>query len=292
MKKTLISIFAALISVSLLLTGCSTKDLTKGKSPQEIVIESSAAMQKLKSYSFAMEMLMKLPNPETQTIETVSISGTGEAVQNPQKAHLEMITKLMDNEMPSEVYVEIEGDKIVEYISNPLNNEEWFKMEIPVSPEMMKMLDPAKSLEAVQELLVDAAIVDQLEEEKIKYIVIKATIKPAAIAEFIPADLPVPQEHLSQMLTSLDNISYNMWIRMDNLYTTKMEMDISDIMKSVISSQPNLPSEAKALLEQVTATMKMSYTDFDSPLTITVPDNIKNSAQDMSELMKNAPTQG
>lgn len=290
MKKLLTCFVLILLFVSLLLTGCGTKDLTKGKTPKEVVIASSIEMQKLNSYAFTMDMQMGVLNPQTQAIEKISMSGTGNAVQNPQKAHIKMTTKVMDNELPSELYIEINSDKILEYISNPMNPEEWLKMELPVSPEMMKMLDPAKSLEAVQKLVEDAKIIKEIEEDKVKYLVIEATIKPDAISEFIPANLPVPQEELSKMLSSLGSFSYNMWIRKDTLFTTKIEMDLSDLMKNVMNSQPNLPPEAKAIFEKVTATMSMSYTDFNIPKTITIPDSIKNSAKDMTQQIPQAPT--
>lgn len=290
MKNMLNRLILITLCISLLLAGCGTKDLTKGKTPKEIVIASSAEMQKLKSYAFTMDMQMGFPNPETQTVVNISISGTGEAVQNPQKAHMKMVTKVMNNELPSEIYVEINSDNIVEYISNPMKNGEWLKMELPVSPEMMKMLDPAKSLEVVQKLLEDAKIVQETEENKVKYVVMEATIKPDAIAEFIPANLPVPQDELSKMLSSLDSISYNMWIRKDNLFTTKIEMDLSNIIKNIMTGQPNLPPEALSLFEEVTAAMSMSYTDFNTSINITIPDDVKNTAQDFTQLIPQAPT--
>lgn len=290
MKKMLTYFILIVLIASLIITGCGTKDLTKGKTPKEIIIASSAEMQKLNSYAFTMDMQMGIPNPETMTVENISMSGTGEAVQNPQKAHIKMVTKVMGTELPSEVYVEITDNKILEYISNPMNPQEWLKMELPVSPEMMKMLDPAKSLEVMQKLLEEAKVVKEIEENKVKYVIIEATIQPKAISEFIPANLPIPPEEFEKMLSAMDSFSYNMWIRKDNLFTTKMEMDLGNMMKNIMSSQPNLPAEAKEIFDKVTATMNMSYTDFNTSINITIPDSVKNSAKDFSQMMPQAPT--
>jgi len=282
-----LGILSLMISlVILLVTGCGSKDLTKGKSPQEIVVASSTAMQDLKSYNFTMDMKMGFPNPETDSIETMEMSGSGETTVNPARAHLKMTTKIMGQEAPMEIYVTMENDKILEYISNPMVPEQWLKMELPMSSEMQDLSNPAKSLEVLKELLVDAKVLREEEENKVKYVVIEATLKPDAVTKFLPSNLPMDMEQLSGMLSAMGNIQYNMWVRKDNLFITKMEVDLGELMKRVLAQTPGIPEEQKALLDKITATMSMTYTDFDKVTEITIPEEVEKNAKDMSELMQ------
>jgi|GEM_PF-4035273 len=289
-KRKFVSWLLFCLVLMLIFSGCGTKDLTKGKTPLEIVTASSEIMQKLKSYSYTMEMNMNIPDPQTGSLQEMSMNGAGKATIDPIKTYTSLKMKMGAIETTTEVYALVEDNKIVEYISNPLSSQSWLKMELPLNDDAMKMLNPANSLEIMKKCLVDAKIVGEEEENKVKLAVVEVTLNLAGLTDlfgmFGGAGLPVAE--MEEALASMGNITYKMWVRKDNLYTTKMEMDLTEIFTNLVSSQSN--EEMKDIFSNMSADMKMAYTDYDKPVEIKVPDEVKNSAQDMSNLLM-APNQ-
>lgn len=282
MKKISLICLALLLILSLALTACGTTDLTKGKSPQEIVLASGKAMQNIKTYGIVMDMNMGMPNPQTGEQMKITMNGKGSIIVEPVKMHMTMDMNMpqVPSPMKMEIYALVEDKKLIEYISNPASNGQWMKMELPLDDNAMQMLNPAKSLDMLKEIMVDAKVVGEEEDNKVKLAVLEVTIKPEGLTKFM--QLPgnaFPMQDLEKTLASMGNITYKMWIRKDNLLAVKTEMDLGQMMRNMFANQPGMPAEAKAMFEQVTAGMSMKYVDFDQPVNITIPDNVKNSAQ-------------
>ncbi len=287
MRKFRYGALAFFLCIALLFSGCGPKDLTKGKTPQEIVLASGESLAKVKSYGFTMNMDMGFPNPGTGEIGNITMKGTGSASMDPLKMHLKMTMNIAETEMQSEIYAQVEDKKIVEYISNPQKQGEWIRFELPLDEKMMDMLNPAKSMTILKDALVDAKVVGEEEKDKIKLAVLEITIKPEAIGKFL--QMPgnnLPLADLEKMLASLGNMTYKMWVQKDNLLATKVEMDMGEMFRNLMKNQPGMPPEMAGELEKITAKMTMEYTDFDKAVNITIPEDVKSKAQDMSGLLQ------
>jgi hypothetical protein len=90
---------------------------------------------------------------------------------------------------------------------------------------------------------------------------------------------------LESMFESMKNFTYKIWIRKDNLYITKAEMDLGEIFNNMLGDMADISDEEKDILSNITASMTMEYVDFDVPVEITVPDEVINNAEDFSEML-------
>lgn len=282
MKKRIPLCLAVLLIFSMVLTACGSKDLTKGKNPQEIVLASGKAMQSIKTYGITMDMNMGMPNPESGEEMKITMNGKGSISVDPVKMHMTMDMSMSQTAAPMnmEIYAQVEDKKLIEYISDPTNKEQWMKMELPLDDNAMQMLNPASSLDMLKEIMVDAKVVGEEEENKVKLAVLEVTMKPEGLTKFM--QLPgnaMPLQDLEKIFSSMGNITYKMWVRKDNLLAVKTEMDLGQMFKNMFNNQPDMPPEAKEMFAKITAVMSVKYVDFDQPVNITIPDNVKNSAQ-------------
>lgn len=286
MKKQKTIGLAAMMVLFLLLTACGNPDLTKGKTAQEIVVASAEAMQKLKTYGLSMKMNMDIPNPETGIIENIGIIGSGNIIIEPMKMHMKMEIENQQMPMNMEIYAVNEDNKIIEYLNVPGQEEEWMKIELPLDEEMIEMMNPAQSVIVLKEALVDAKIIGEEGEGKDKLIIIETVLKPEAFSKFM--QMPgsdVLTGELENIFTSMKNFTYKIWIRKDNLYISKAEIDLGQIFKDIYESQSDISEEDKQMLSQMSASVVSEYTEYDVSVEITVPDEIVNKAQDFSEIL-------
>lgn len=286
MKKQKTFVLAAMMILFLLLTACGNVDLTKGKTAQEIVVASAEAMQKLKTYSISMNMNMDIPNPETGIVENIGINGSGNVIIEPMKMHMKMEMENQQMPMNMEIYAVNEDNKIIEYLNVPGQAEEWMKIELPLDEEMIEMMNPAQSVIVLKEALVDAKIIGEEGNGKDKLIIIETVLKPEAFGKFM--QMPgsdVLTGELENIFTSMKNFTYKIWVRKDNLYISKAEIDLGQIFKDIYETQSDISEEDKQMLSQMTASVVSEYTEYDVPVEITVPDEIINKAQDFSEML-------
>lgn len=289
-NKTLLCLCLVFVLV-FIFAGCAKEaepPAAQGKDPREIVLASSETMQKMKSYAYTMNMTMSMPNMMTGIPQEMTMQGSGQTSAEPQKTHLTITVNTGQQEMPMELYAIVEENKIVEYISNPASIEGWLKMEFPLNEEAAQMLNPARALEIMKESMTDAIVVGEEKQGEATISVLEVNLDPEAAGDVLQmfSGSGFPVEDMQALFSSVDSFSYKMWIREDNFYTTKFEMDLGPLFKSLAATQTK--AEDKKLLENATAVITVIYTDFDQPVDIEVPEEVTKSALDISELVGQA----
>lgn len=286
MRKQRIVGIPVFVLLLLSLTACGSTDLTKGKSAQEIVTASAEAMQKLKTYSISMNMNMDILNPDTDLIENIGITGSGNVVIDPMKMHMKMNIDNPQTPMDMEIYAVNEDNKIIEYLNIPGKPEEWMKIELPLDEEMVEMMNPARSVSVLKEALLDAQILGEEKIDNTKLLVIETTLKPEAFSKFMqmPGSDMLTGD-LENIFSAMGNFRYKIWVRKDNLYIAKAEIDLGQIFKDIYEKQTDISEEDKKILSQMKALVISEYSGYDNPVEITIPDEIIKNAQDFSELL-------
>lgn len=285
-KHTQIGIIL-LMAIIFTISCSGTKDLTKGKTPQEIIIASSEAMQKMDSYEFSMDMNMGFPLPGTEEVSTMSMKGTGKVIVQPVKSYMDLEMNFLEQTMESEMYVLVENNTIVEYLKNPEEKDEWLKLEIPLNEELQNMINPANSLAILKEALLEAKIIDEEKENEVKVLHLSVVIKPDFIANFLntPSNSAFPMEELKEQLSGLGNFTYHMWVRTDTLHTTKVQMDMGEMIKNMYLKQGIISENEQKTFDQISAVMTMNYYNYNSVKELVIPEEIKSSAKDISSLL-------
>ncbi|PKM89345.1 MAG: hypothetical protein CVU87_05445 [Firmicutes bacterium HGW-Firmicutes-12] len=291
MKKISIKFITILIvlGLSISLTACGNKDLTKDKTPQEIVIAAAEAMQNINTYSITMAMHMDMVNPETGNMESIVMTGNGDIIVEPLKMHMNMDIQIPQMPMSMEIYAVNEDNTIIEYLNVPGQTEKWMKIELPLDENMQQMMNPAQSAAFLQEAMLNAKFLGEEEKDEIETIIIETILKPEAFGKFM--QMPgsdILTADLDSLFASMDNFKYKIWVRKDNLYITKAEMDLGEIFNTMIDTMVDISEEEKEILSKMKAQMTMEYVDFDVPVEVTVPDEVINNAEDFSNMLNSA----
>lgn len=282
MKKfKLWTILLLLAFVPTLLGGC-TKDLTKEKTPQEIYLASTKAMQDVKNYNISMDMNLQLPQSEEVPINSVSMSGTGKISVDPMMAELNFEMSLGEMKMPFTVYMVTENDKIIEYVSNPLGQGQWMKVEVPLTDDLKKMLDPKNNFEMVEKSISSVEAAGEEKADDVELVVLNATMNFEQIKELmkLPEEDPAAQEMLDKAMSAFDEIKFKVWVRKDNLYMTKVEVDMAPIFSKLAEVDP----EMQEGLKDLKGNLVMTYSAIGEAVTVEIPEEVKQNAQDMSKM--------
>lgn len=291
-KKFIYFLLVLLLIPGLLITGCK-KDLTKGKSPKDIIVESGKAMQSIKTYKMGMDFTMELPKTEGNPVSSISMKGEGYTNIDPLGAKLDFTIQMGQMSMPMGLYLSTENDKLIEYVSNPMVENQWMKLEIPLDENMKKLMDPKQSLQITEDSIKDAKLVGDDKIDDVEYAIIEVIVDSSLIKDFMNLSSqtnPMSQQMFDQIATALDNLSYKVWVRKDNLYQAKLTIDMGEVMQKMFATlaPKDVPQEELDALKEIKGTMTMTFSDFGKAVDITVPDDIKNSAQDMTQLMQDA----
>lgn len=290
MKKFCYSLLILIIISSLLFTGCNNRDLTKGKSPEEIIVESGKAMQSIKTYKIAMNLSMELPEAQDNPITSISMNGEGHINVEPMQAKFDYTMEMGQMKMPMNIYLSKEEDSLVEYISNPMSEGQWMKIKFPLDENMKKMMDPKQSLQIAQDMIKEAKVIGEEKIDQIDHVIIDVVIDPSFINDLMNFSQtnPMSQQMLSQMASALDNLSYKVWIRKDNLYQTKLTIDIGKVMQKMFAglAPQDIPQQELDTLNKIKGIMTMSFSDFGAKFDFTIPEDVIKNAQDMSSLMQ------
>ena len=118
-------VFYLLLIVAFLVTACGTKDLTQGKSAQEIIEESYEKQLNIENYDMDLAMDMKMPMPEG---EIMAIAMTGKATVFQKPMQMKLVVEITNPETSEPVVIEQymeateQGINIYEYVE-----EQWSK---------------------------------------------------------------------------------------------------------------------------------------------------------------------
>ncbi|MFZ5942588.1 MAG: DUF6612 family protein [Bacillota bacterium] len=272
--------------VMLVATGCGTKDLTKGKSAQEIIEGTYEKMAQVQNYDMNLQMQMKMETPEGKL--DMTLDGKATIFQKPML--MKMVLQTKDPESGESVAIE----QYMEQTEKGLNvyqkvEEQWIKMSMndPSLAEMMNM-DPANNMKIFLENLKEAKILNQ--EEKVGE---KDTVKieMAASSEiyedlmkqmpgmnFSQANMPFGPEFLSKM----GDIKYVLWIDKLTLETVKTSMDLTENIQNLgkaLVDSGTVPKELAGIFAGMEMSASYEIYNLDTAEKFEIPEEAKNGQE-------------
>jgi len=284
-KKT--KLLYLLLIVSFLVTACGAKDLTKGKSVQDIIGAAYEKMAEIDNYDMNLELQMRMQVPDEGEMD-MTLTGKATIFQKPMLMKMIMETNNPESGEPLVIEQYMES---TESGMNVYQNVEgqWFKMSIndPALAEMMNM-DPTKNMDIFLENLKEANILGEEkvgEKDTVKIEMIASSEIYDEIMKKMPgmnlgqADMPLGPEILSKM----GDIKYIIWIEKSTLDMVKTSMDMTENIQNMgkaIIEQGQFPKE----MAEIFIGMEMSATyeiyNVNKAEQVVIPDAAKN-AQEM-----------
>jgi len=279
-------LIAILLVCGLLVASCGTKDLTKGKTAQEIVEEAQKKMAEVNNYDMNIEMQMKMTPPGEEAVD-MNVKGTGTIFQKPMrmKMSMEMNDPESGETITIQQYMEQTDTGMVVYQSV---KGQWFKMVFndPAFAEMMNM-DPTKNVKLFIENLKEVNI---LGEEKIGE---KETVKIEVAAssemyEKIMQELPGMNLNAGQMpfdlgiLSKIGDIKCVFWVDKTNLDIIKTAMDMTENMHNLgkaLAESGNLPKEATEIFSSMEMSMEYEILNQNTAEEFTIPEEARNAQE-------------
>ncbi len=274
---------------TLLLTACSSgpKDLTAGKTAQQIVEESFNNWYQLNNYD--MDMTTKMKMTMGQDTMDMTMTGKATAFQKPMKMKMVMDMNTafpgMPEKMTMEQYMVEEENKVILYQKVA---DQWQKIVVD-DPAMAKMMtmDPRDNLKLFMDNLTKAEI---LGEEKLGE---KNTVKIDLVASGkifndILQDTAGQSLGLAEgmigadILSKIGDMKYIIWIDKATLETVKCQMDLTENMRNLgnaLADDPDMPAEAKEVFKNMEMFMEYTVLNQNTAQDFTIPEEAKNAKE-------------
>ncbi|MCW3490466.1 DUF6612 family protein [Dethiobacter alkaliphilus] len=299
--KNRFGLIMVLVLLMGLISGCS--DSGEALKASEIYVKSMEAMSDVNSYEFDIEMLQVMELPESvQEAEVpdkieIQTRGTGRAVMEPvamemtlsmhmpflasvpeaaEFANLEMQMYMVDNQMyiynsMFDIWMSQDlGDYGLE-----MDGLMEFSMEDADPKELLTMLGEdgaaAASLKTVDSKYYLITLEDA--EGEVMQRIIDEYIKDELADSLADFEIEGAFDELFEMATFSD-ITYKIWIDMETYYIARSEMSFSIVI--------NIEGETI----KTTQTALMSFKDFNAFNNITVPEDVKDNAVSLVELLE------
>ncbi|MGI6097930.1 MAG: DUF6612 family protein [Dethiobacteria bacterium] len=300
MKIRFSLILALIFLVVLLPVGC--REESDAMQAADVYTKSQEAMQEVSAYSFELEMnqVMHFPEPlalggeeMTDTLET-QITNRGRATQDPlaiemtMKVDIPFLGTLLEmGEMEMRFYL-TENEM---YTYEPIQDL-WIRQSLTdLGPGMEQMKEFSQAAGEPMYLFnllgEDGAGKATLEKED-EYYVLTLTDDDGTLMKKLLEEIttqlgnvfsgPTLQSDVEEALKNLEfsDLDYRIWINKETYLTDKTYLSYALSM--------TLEGETMGLSQTATATF--DYEDFDS---ITIPDEVVNSAVTLEELLENMP---
>lgn len=157
-----------------------------------------------------------------------------------------------------------------------------------VSADTMNEVDPSKDLDLYAEIAGDfkEAGTEKVNDQDALKITgtisgenLKKIFDSNVLLQELKSAVGDDQEKLEQLYNNLGSISVNFWIDSKNGYLVKTQMDITDVLKNLLSeatAQSEAPSGVS--FDVSTANIEISFSNFDQAEDFTIPDEVRTSA--------------
>lgn len=279
-NSKLLKIIVVLIIVMLAVVGCGTKDLTKGKKPNEILTASAEAMQGIKNYTMDFVINSNIGSDQIKPMMTAK----AKYQLDPMTMHMDGKMSIMGQELNMTIYMETQENEFVEYIKNPMSNE-WMYLSIPLTPEMKDMfIDPQASIKIMNESLKEAIEAGTEKIGEVEHVILEVTSSPDLMTKFYSQmnDPNLNNPQMKDIFKTMGDMKYKVWISKENLYMSKMFMDMSPIFQSILNTMPpDTPEEIKSQFSNIKMTMDATMKDFGKLEPIVIPEDVKKNAVKM-----------
>jgi hypothetical protein len=278
-----------LVCTLIVLTACSSgpKDLTTGKTAEQIVEESFDKWYQLANYD--MDMTSKMKMSLGQDVMDMSMSGKATIFQKPMKMKMVMDLTMpnMDEKMTIEQYMVEEGQKVIVY---QRVGDQWQKVTVD-DPAMAKMMamDPRDNLKLFMDNLTKAEF---LGEEKIEEmstvkidIIASSKIFEQVFEETAGNTLGLDNGLINKdILSKIGDMEYLIWINKATLETVKCQMDLTENMKNLgnaLAEDDNLPDigELKEIFANMEISMEYTVLNQNQAQDFTIPEEAKNAEE-------------
>ncbi|MFZ7104347.1 MAG: DUF6612 family protein [Peptococcaceae bacterium] len=284
-KKT--SLFFILLIIAFVITACGTKDLTKGKTAEEIIAGSYEKMAEVENYDMDLEMNMKMQLPDQNPFD-ITMQGKATIFQKPlmMKMVMDMNDPQTGNPINMEQYMEQgeEGINVYQKVE-----DQWFKMSIndPALAEMMNM-DPTKNIDLFLDNLKEAKV---LGEEKVgeQETVQIELVASSAIYDELMQQMPglnMNQPNLSfgpEVLSKMGDMKYIIWVDKTTLNMVKTSMDLTENIRNLgqaLTGSEQLPPELAEMFGGMEMSASYEINNLNGAEQIVIPEEAKN-AQEM-----------
>lgn len=273
---------------TLILAGCAgPKDLTAGKTAEQIIEESFDKWYELESYD--MDMVTNMKMSMGQEVIDMSMTGKITTFQKPMKMKMVMDVTIpgMEQAMTMEQYMVEEEQKVIIYQHI---EDTWQKMVLddPAMVELMSM-DPRDNLKLFMDNIVKAEI---LGEEKIgdrntlKIVIVSSgKIFEQLFQETAGNTLGITDDIFdADLLSKIGDMNYLIWIDKATLETVKCYMDMSENMKNIgniLAEQENIPDsdELIEVFSNMEMSLEYSVLNQNKVQDFTIPEEAKNAKE-------------
>lgn len=284
-KKT--KLFYLLLIISFLVTACGSKDLTKNKSPEEIIEASYQKMAEVSNYDMNLEMQMKMQVPGQETMD-INMTGKATIFQKPMLVKMVMETENPESEEPLTMEQYMEATETGMNIYQKVEDQ-WFKMTLddPALVEMMNM-DPTKNIDLFLKNLKEANIVA---EEKIRD---KKTLKIELIAsseiyqemmQEMPGGINLNQANMPLgpgIFAKMGDMKYIVWVDKNTLDMVKTSMDLTENMRNMgkaLVEEGQFPKEMADMFSSMDMSMSYEMFNLNKAEQIVIPEEAKNAEE-------------
>ena len=279
-------VFYLLLIVAFLVTACGTKDLTQGKSAQEIIEESYEKQLNIENYDMDLAMDMKMPMPEGE-IMAIAMTGKATVFQKPMQMKLVVVITNPETSVPVviEQYMEAteQGINIYEYVE-----EQWFKIVLndPALAETMNM-DPTQNVELFLKYLKETNIIGEEklgQRDTLKIELVASSEMYNELMEQIPGmNLNQPgMEITPDFLSQMGDMKYIVWVDKTTLDIVKTSMDLTENMQNMgkaLIEQGLIPAELAEMFSNMEMSMTYEILNINKAEPIVIPEEAKNAPE-------------
>jgi outer membrane lipoprotein-sorting protein len=279
-------VFYLLLIVAFLVTACGTKDLTQGKSAQEIIEESYEKQLNIENYDMDLAMDMKMPMPEG---EIMAIAMTGKATVFQKPMQMKLVVEITNPETSEPVVIEQymeateQGINIYEYVE-----EQWFKIVLndPALAETMNM-DPTQNVELFLKYLKETNIIGEEklgQRDTLKIELVASSEMYNELMEQIPGmNLNQPgMEFTPDFLSQMGDMKYIVWVDKTTLDIVKTSMDLTENMQNMgkaLIEQGLIPAELAEMFSNMEMSMTYEILNINKAEPIVIPEEAKNAPE-------------
>lgn len=282
-------LFIIVLSIVMILSfsACTEKDLTSGKTAEEILEESILKSAEWESYEMDMSTEMEMNIPGQGNVE-MTMQGTGQVFMKPMKMHMTLNMEMpqMEEMQTLEQYMVQENETFVIYQNM---QDQWYKMVIddPSLTEMMTM-DPMENIQLFMKYLKSAEMVSEEVIKERDTVAIELTVSFDMYKELLEKNESLDVGGMSAMgifesLSDMGDLTYTVWVDKSSLEIVKYYMDFSEAMSKIgeaLASQEGFPAELSDIYKDSKMVMSMEIFNQNNVDDFEIPEAAKN-AQDL-----------
>lgn len=248
MKKILTIIFC--LAIVLNLTACMAEDMTKGKTPEQIIKEAIKKTAEWENYEMEITSDMTMNVPPQGEIE-MQMKGKGVAFTKPFKMYMAMDIEVSQLPEPQSIeqYIVQEEDAFIIYQNF---DGQWYKQKIEAEGinELMS-IDPMESIQLFTKYIKSAEIVEETMMNDRDVAKIDVTVSFDMYKELMEKNESFDMGNIFGMnifesLGNVGDLTYSIWVEKATLNIVQYDMDLSEAMNKMadaIKDAEGIPQE-------------------------------------------------